>query len=82
MGQTQAKPGGGRTPGPRPVPKPAIVAPLPPAAAWFLLQQQLAAREPQAVFAQAHPLLLSLQVQAVGGARPTAGCKGWRQQKG
>ena len=57
-------------------------SPQPKGAAWFLLQQQFAAGEPQAVLTQAGPLLLGLQVQWVGGAGPTASCKGGRWQKG
>lgn len=37
-------------------------SPQPKGAAWFLLKQQFAAGEPQAVLTQAGPLLLGLQV--------------------
>ena len=53
-------------------------------AAWFLLQQQFSAGEPQAVLTQAGPLLFGLQVQWVGGAGPTASCTvgGWQKGQG
>lgn len=43
--------------------------------ARFLLQQQLAAGQPQAVLAQSGPLLFRLQAQRVGRAGPTASCR-------
>ena len=53
-------------------------------AAWFLLQQQFSAGEPQAVLTQAGPLLFGLQVQWVGGAGPTTSCTvgGWQKGQG